>query len=148
MTRILLDTMCGGLRTYLRMCGHDTVYSLDRDVEEDDELLRIVRKEDRLLITRDEHLADRSDASLLLRSLEVETQLREILDAGIDLQLVDEPEFCGRCNGKLEQVDATTETPAYAPDPSEERTWRCGECGQYFWKGSHWDHAAETLASV
>jgi uncharacterized protein with PIN domain len=130
------------------MCGHDTVYSLDRDVEADDELLRIASEEDRLLVTRDKHLAAQSEASLLLRSLEVETQLREILDAGIYLALDDVPEFCGRCNGKLEQVDATTETPAYAPDPSEERTWRCGECGQYFWKGSHWDEVAETLAAI
>lgn len=144
MTRILLDTMCGGLRPYLRMCGHDSVYSLDRDVEADDELLRIAREEDRLLVTRDEGLAARAEPSLLLRSLDVEDQLRELLDAGIDLTLDDEPTYCGRCNGLLERVE-TDDVPEYVPDPLPERLWRCRDCGQYFWKASHWDDVAETL---
>jgi uncharacterized protein with PIN domain len=148
MTRILLDTMCGGLRPYLRMCGHDAAYSLDRDVEADDELLRIAREEDRLLVTRDEGLAARAERALLLHSLDVREQLQELLDAGVDLRLVDEPSHCGRCNGLLERVDGGRETPEYAPDPSADRVWQCADCGQYFWKGSHWDEVAATLADL
>jgi uncharacterized protein with PIN domain len=148
MTRILLDAMCGGLRSYLRMCGHDTVYSLDRGVEADDELLRITRAEDRLLITRDEELAARAERSVLLRSLDVEDQLRELLDAGVDLTLDDEPTHCGRCNGRLERAGDEPDLPEYVPDPLPARIWRCRDCGQHFWKGSHRDDVAETLASL
>lgn len=148
MTRILLDTMCGGLRPYLRMCGHDTAYSLDRDVEADDELLRIAREEDRLLVTRDEGLAARAESALLLRSLDVEDQLQELFEAGIDLTLDDDPTYCGRCNGPLERADDERGLPEYVPDPLPERIWRCRDCGQYFWKASHWDDVAETLASL
>jgi hypothetical protein len=147
MTRILLDTMCGGLRPYLRMCGHDTVYSLDRDVEADDELLRVAREEDRLLVTRDGDLAARAGSSLLLRSLDVEDQLRELLEAGIDLTLEDEPQYCGRCNGPLEPAESG-DAPEYVPDPMPDRVWRCRDCGQYFWKATHWDDVAETLDSL
>ena len=34
--RLLLDAMLGKLATYLRMCGHDAAYALDRGVEADD----------------------------------------------------------------------------------------------------------------
>lgn len=51
--KLLLDVMCGGLTSYLRMCGHDTVYALDRGVEADDRLLAIAHEEDRTLVTRD-----------------------------------------------------------------------------------------------
>lgn len=147
MARILLDTMMGGLRPYLRMCNHDAAYVLDRGVEADDEVLTIASEEDRLLITRDVHLANRADRSLTLRSLAVVDQLRELREAGIDLTLADEPRYCGRCNGPLDRVDGG-QTPEYAPDPDEERVWRCRDCGQYFWIGSHWDDVAETLAGL
>lgn len=144
--RLLLDVMCGGLRPYLRMCGHDTAYALDHDIEGDDRLLALARTEERTLVTRDVALADRADDSLLLRETAVEDQLRELATAGVDLVLADAPERCGRCNGPLQRAEK--DTPDYAPSPDEERVWRCTECGQCFWKGSHWDSVEETLASL
>ena len=35
---------------------------------------------------------------------------------------------------------------AYAPD--DRPVWRCPDCDQWFWKGSHWDRVADVLASV
>jgi len=34
--RFLLDVMLGKLATYLRMCGYDTLYALEEDIEADD----------------------------------------------------------------------------------------------------------------
>jgi uncharacterized protein with PIN domain len=144
--RLLLDVMCGGLRPYLRMCGHDTAYALDRDVEADDRLLGLAETEDRTLVTRDVALAERADDSIRIRETAVDDQLRELDAAGVDLTLADAPERCGRCNGPLRRAE--DRTPEYAPSPEEERIWRCTECGQYFWKGSHWDSVEETLASL
>jgi len=145
--RILLDTMCGGLRSYLRMCGHDAAYALDRDVEDDDRLLSWADEEDRTLVTRDRHLAGRADRSILLESKPVEDQLRELLAAGVELTLADPRARCGRCNGPLERVEDWP-TPDYAPDPGEVEVWRCTGCGQHFWRGSHWDDVRETLAGL
>ena len=146
--RLLLDVMCGGLDSYLRMCDYDTVYAGDRGVEADDALLEIARAEDRTLLTRDVALADRAEDSILLESREVEIQLAELADAGLELTLADEPAFCGRCNGSLEPVDRTASTPEYAPDPGDIAVWRCMGCGQHFWRGSHWKQVETTLSKI
>ncbi|NHN47425.1 hypothetical protein G9464_07430 [Halostella sp. JP-L12] len=143
---LLLDVMCGGIRSQLRMCGHDAAYALDRGVEDDDRLLAVAGEEGRTLVTRDAALARRADDAVLLEATDPADQLGELADAGIHLSLADEPERCGACNGRLKRAEPPT--PDYAPDPEEERTWQCADCGQCFWKGNHWGRVAETLASL
>ncbi|QFU81236.1 DUF5615 family PIN-like protein [Natronorubrum aibiense] len=146
--KFLLDVMCGGVVSHLRMCNHDTVYAGDRDLEADDDLLDVARDENRTLITRDVHLANRADESILLESRDVEDQLAELAAAGVDFTLATEPAFCGRCNGPLEDVEPSASTPEYAPDPATVDVRCCRRCGQYFWRGSHWERVAETLSSL
>ncbi|ELZ18549.1 hypothetical protein C477_10798 [Haloterrigena salina JCM 13891] len=146
--QLLLDVMCGGLDAYLRMCDHDTVYAGDRGLEADDALLALARDEDRTLVTRDVALAARADDSIPLESRDVEDQLAELAAAGVDLTLAAKLRFCGRCNGRLERVESTATTPEYAPDPAETAVWRCRDCGQHFWRGSHWDRVARTLSKI
>ncbi|MFP8953516.1 DUF5615 family PIN-like protein [Natrialbaceae archaeon A-arb3/5] len=146
--RFLLDVMCGGLVSYLRMCNHDTAYAGDRDLERDEDVLAAAAAEDRTLVTRDVDLANRVDGAILLRSRDVEAQLGELAAADVRLELADEPEFCGRCNGRLHRVDERESTPEYAPDPSETTVWQCRSCRQQFWRGSHWDRVAETLSRI
>ena len=145
---LLLDAMLGKLATYLRMCGYDAAYALDRGVEADDVLLELAADEARRLVTRDAALAARAPGGVLLRSRDVTDQLRELADAGFELELADPLARCGRCNGRLERVDADADVSDYAPDPADEAVWRCGACGQHFWKGSHWDDVRERLAGL
>ncbi|WP_137288660.1 Mut7-C RNAse domain-containing protein [Natronorubrum halophilum] len=145
---LLLDLMCGGIRSYLRMCGYDTAYAGDRGVESDDNLLALARDEDRTLITRNVALASRGEHAILLESRDVEAQLAELAAAGLDLTLADEPAFCGRCNGSLERVDRSASTPEYAPDPAGTDVWRCRSCDQHFWRGSHWERVETTLSKI
>ena len=146
--RFLLDAMLGKLVTYLRMCGHDAAYTLDDGIEAEDAVLARSHESDRTLVTRNRGLADRADEALLIRSRDVEDQLRELHAAGIDLSLAAEPTRCGVCNGPVERVGADEPTPEYAPNPADVGVWRCLDCGQHFWKGSHWDDVAETLSAV
>ena len=168
---LLCDVMLGSLVTYLRMCGYDAVYALDRGVEADDRLLEIARDERRTLLTRDRQLARRAQTSdvgkpdndgsrtdsdsptaeaggLLLEARDVTDQLRELRDAGYDLALAERPARCGRCNGPVEPVGENEDTPKYVPDAGIETVWRCVECSQHFWKGSHWDRVERTLADL
>lgn len=146
--KLLVDVMCGGVVSYLRMCNHDTVYAGDRGLEADDDVIVVARDEGRTVVTRDTALAGRTAESILLESRDVADQLAELAAAGIDLTLAGEPAFCGRCNGPLERVDSTVSTPEYAPNPAALEVWRCRDCGQHFWRGSHWDRVAETLSAV
>lgn len=146
--RLLVDVMCGRLVPYLRMCGHDTLYAGDRDLEADDDLLAVAAADGRTVVTRDVELAGRADGAILLDARDLESQLAALAGAGVPLSLADEPRFCGACNGPLARVDRTEPTPAYAPDPAETPVWRCRDCGQCFWRGSHWDRVRETLAQI
>ena len=146
--RLLLDVMCGGLDSYLRMCGYDTVYAGDRDLDADDAVLAVAADENRTIVTRDVELAGRADESILLESRDVQRQLSELDTAGLELSLTPDPEFCGRCNGPLEPVSKTGSTPEYAPDPGSIDVWRCVRCGQHFWRGSHWARVAATLSEI
>nr|WP_235681747.1 Mut7-C RNAse domain-containing protein [Halorubrum salinarum] len=150
--------MCGKLATYLRLCGYDAAYALDRGVEADDRLLDLAADEGRTLVTRDRDLAARADAAdgspeaVLLTERDVLDQLREFDAAGFAVELADEPSRCGSCNGPVERVDpeadpAPTDRPDYVPDDvgTERPGWSCIECGQWFWKGGHWDDAAARL---
>jgi len=142
---LLLDVMLGKLATYLRMCGYDAAYAGDRGAESDDDALALAHTEGRLLVTRDRELAERAERSLLLSGREVLDQLEELAEAGFDLDLPGEPARCSACNGPVERVDRTEPTPDYAPATFEQTVWRCRDCGQHFWKGSHWADVASTL---
>jgi uncharacterized protein with PIN domain len=164
-SRLLADAMLGTLATYLRFAGHDTAYALDAGVQADDAVLALARREDRWLVTRDRGLAARAPDSYLLTERDVEDQLAELAARGLELSVPEEPTRCGTCNGRLERVPAGEPTPEYAPAPvgagggaggsgsgGEEtggfRVWRCVDCGQHFWKGSHWERMAATLAGL
>jgi uncharacterized protein with PIN domain len=148
MSRFLCDAMLGKLATYLRMCGHDTAYALDRDVEADEKLLTWAREADRTLLTRDASLADRAPKAVHIEAKDPRAQLGELGAAGITLELPAEPVRCSRCNGRVRRVDADTPRPDYAPPAGERPVWRCVDCGQFYWRGSHWTDLAETLARV
>lgn len=143
--RLLFDAMLGSLATLARMCGHDAAYALDRGTEADDGLRALARAEDRRLVTRDRALAARTEGAILLGSRDVDDQIDELRAAGVGLSLPGTPARCGRCNGRLDAVATDAALPAYAPDPAETDCYRCRDCGQVFWRGSHWADVRERL---
>jgi uncharacterized protein with PIN domain len=146
-TAFLLDLMLGKLATYLRMCGYDTAYALDRGIEDDSKLRELASGEGRTLLTRDTDLVRQTDGAVLLRGRAIETQLSELMENGFELEL-DEPARCSACNGPLRGVPPRESTPSFSPSPTEQAVWRCCACGQLFWKGSHWWDVETTLAGL
>src|SRR6056297_3487403 len=141
--QFLLDVMVGKLATYLRMCGYDTQYAGDEDLEADAAIRERAQTSGRTLVTRDRDLAASTEGALLLTDREIEGQLAELRDQGVAIDLPSEPERCSVCNGR---VDAVDERPEHAPDGV--RVWQCRGCGQFFWKGSHWEQVQETIDDV
>lgn len=142
---VLLDDMLGKLAVYLRMCGYDAMYVGDGDAQTDDAIRRLADEAGRVLLTRDVALVNDVEAAVLLTEREPADQLDELRAAGFELGLPEEPRRCGRCNGALEAVPDGDERPDYAPPPDEFDCWRCVDCGQFFWKGSHWDRVGSLL---
>ncbi|MHA1936894.1 MAG: DUF5615 family PIN-like protein, partial [Candidatus Thorarchaeota archaeon] len=57
MTQFIVDAMLGKLALWLRLTGHDTVYSTEIH---DDEILDIADRENRVLFTSDAELQERA----------------------------------------------------------------------------------------
>ncbi|WP_144901802.1 Mut7-C RNAse domain-containing protein [Halobellus captivus] len=155
--RLLVDAMCGKLTTYLRMCGYDAAYVLEGRVGSegstsesppDDDIAAWAKRSGRTLLTRDVGLVERIDDAVVLTARDTIEQLGELHAAGYALALPESPTRCSACNGELRRVGSEESLPPETPNPAEEPCWRCRDCGQVFWKGSHWDDVAATLTSV
>jgi len=144
--RFLLDVMLGKLTTYLRMCGYDTLYAQEEGLEADAAICERAASTGRRLLTRDRDLAARTDNAVLLTARDIEGKLAELQAHGIEVDLPTRPDRCSVCNGRLDRIDPD-HRPAHAPD-SVSRLWQCGQCDQYFWKGSHWERVQETIAAI
>jgi uncharacterized protein with PIN domain len=135
-TPVCLDVMLGGLKAPLRMIGYDTAYALDRGIEADRDLIELAESEARVLVTRDGPLSDRFDRSVLLYATDPTAQLRELEAAGFELSLAGASR-CSACNGSLRRV-RDGPGPDEGPDPTVEPVFQCRDCGQHYWRGSHW----------
>jgi uncharacterized protein len=143
--------MLGRLARYLRMMGCDTAYV--RGVT-DDEVLRRARAEGRVVLTRDRALARRGDPVILLTSVDLAGQLRQVAAALPGVPRTVSFERCTICNGTLERRAEAAGDPSTSPAanaaPSHVREWfECRVCGHRYWEGSHTvavrDHLAEWI---
>ncbi len=103
---LLCDHMLGTLATWLRLCGFDTYYA-SADID-DDGLLDLAKKEERVLITRDKQLADRARTRHLsvigLTSTDLDEQLLHVLqEMPLDPTLI--LTRCSVCNTPLESIE-------------------------------------------
>ena len=141
--------MLGRLARYLRFLGYDVEYAQGI---RDDELVRRSREGDRLLVTRDRTLAQRTRRAVLLTSLDVEGQLKELAQAVPPLKQEVRFVRCSLCNGLLREADRSTPMPPKgvpadrwaAPDP----VFVCRSCGQAYWEGDHTREIRRTFARV
>ena len=136
--RFVVDVMLGRLAKWLRILGYDTFYDPSA---RDEELLKRVEEEKRILLTRDTRLAARlkSDRCLLIESQNAKEQLRQVVQAfGLDASnyLLS---ICTRCNEKVESVNKSAvkgKVPGYVFANHDEFV-QCGRCGRIYWSGSH-----------
>ncbi len=131
--------MVGRLARYLRFVGCDTEYARDTD---DPAILRRLRAEDRILLTRDRALARAAPRAVLLTSLHLADQFRAVRDAvpGVGREL--RFERCTECNGTLAEYrpapgDARPDGVPWDRVDAGLRLFRCGRCGHLYWEGSH-----------
>lgn len=137
--RFLCDRMLGTLAKWLRILGHDAAYASE---DTDDALLERAAAEERMLVTRDKELAERTDGAVLIESTKLEEQIRRVLDvADVELCMDAMLTRCTVCNIEVVAVDKAEvrdEVPVHAFE-THERFWRCPSCGRVYWRGTHWD---------
>jgi len=145
--RFVADGMLGRLAKWLRILGFDTMYDPALD---DHALLRLARAEGRVLLTCDRELARHPGAqSLLIESLELDAQLRQVIN---DLHLHPDATFsrCPVCNtplAALEKEAVRDRVPAHVFETHPEFHC-CPRCDRIYWSGTHHARMLETLARL
>jgi uncharacterized protein with PIN domain len=134
--------MLGKLTRWLRMLGCDVKYSNDLN---DEELVKIAKEEDRILLTRDIQLYRRASvnglqAYLVERRTETERLAEVAQRFSIKLEMNPSISRCPKCNAGLEPVlkDEIKDKVPQATSRFQDDFWICRACGQIYWHGSHW----------
>jgi uncharacterized protein with PIN domain len=137
--RFLSDAMLGSLAKWLRILGFDTLYF---KIIDDNEIIKIAKQEQRILLTRDTRLVKNKkiDNCILINSNDISGQLKEVL-LWVKGQgsKVKGNQRCAECNGEL----STADKESVANDIPEHvflnfnSFFRCNSCGKVYWEGSH-----------
>ena len=143
--KFLVDAMLGNLAKKLRLLGFDAKFCLDN---EDNNLLKILSSEDRILITRDKELAEKSNKQnlqvIFLTTKNEDEQFLQIKKQ-IHLENFDisvNKTRCTLCNGELNRVEKN-EIKNKIPYNVTQKTndfWQCSSCKKIYWEGTHIKH--------
>lgn len=134
--RMLADAMLGALARWLRAMGYDTAYDAGLS---DHELVRLARREERILLTRDTGIIRRRNLkSLFISSESWKEQLRQVLH---DIPLPKPQPFtrCLRCNDLLHPIlrsEAWGMVPPYV-FTTKDHFMLCPTCNKVYWRGTH-----------
>ncbi len=133
----LVDSMLGTLAKWLRILGYDAAYYAKTD---DNQLVRLARAEERILLTRDTELAQRRGLrALLITSESLEEHLAQVVQT-LGLRTDNAFSRCPVCNTVLEDVpkhEAWGHVPPFVFQ-KQEAFKLCPECNQFYWRGTHW----------
>ena len=150
--RFLADGMLGKLSRWLRMLGQDVTYSVQLN---DTQLLNLVKKESRVLLTKDFELYKRAIArGLDAYYIEGKTESDRLADVakryGVLLAIDMDKSHCPVCNTKLvstpkEQLSSELEKNTFT---HYNKFWKCPNCGQVYWQGAHWKQISSTLSEA
>ena len=145
----ILDNHLGKLAGDLRMLGFDADYS---NQYQDQELAESANAQSRILLTRDRQLLMRKfiQYGYLIRSLEPDEQMLEILqrfNLSADINLF---QRCMRCNHVLKPVEK--KEIVHRLEPLTNKYFCefkiCPGCQQVYWAGSHVENMEKRLAGI
>jgi len=144
--KFIVDTMLGKLGRWMLLLGYDVVYYRGRT---DQEMLEIAEREDRIIVTRDTHLAEEHPRShiFLIRTIHFWEQLQCVMGA-FPMDFAETLlTRCSHCNVPVEQVSAEEVEGDIPPKARERATvfFRCPRCLKLYWDGTHPVHIRELL---
>ena len=141
--------MLGKLTRWLRMLGHDVVYTGSMD---DKELIQKAKKEQRILLTQDLELYQQAigrgaEASLVEGKTEAEKLANLAKRFGFKLEIDVKVSRCPKCNTRIKPISKTDIINKIPKTTSSyyNEFWECPKCEQIYWQGAHWTKIRKTL---
>ncbi|TFG34122.1 hypothetical protein EU527_04965 [Candidatus Thorarchaeota archaeon] len=154
MKTFIVDAMLGKLATWLRLTGQDTIYSTKMH---DDEILRIAKEQERVILTSDAILARRG------RDMDIEVMLvrgsvdEEVASVFVRYGILPEADpsisRCTKCNGELTPI-SYDEKEQIRPFVFEktfnyyDKFWFCKYCKTVFFRGGQWKNIDEYMVRI
>jgi uncharacterized protein with PIN domain len=147
--RFVADGHLGRLSRLLRLLGFDVAY--DRQAQ-DRELLSIMKRENRALLTRDRRLLMHAvvQTGYCPRSQNADEQTIEVLRRFHLFSSIAPFSRCLRCNAPLQKVDKAEIIEKLEPLTKiyYEEFRRCTGCGQIYWPGSHFEKLQKRTETI
>jgi uncharacterized protein len=143
------DGHLGKLVRNLRLFGFDVAYDPQAD---DPQLLRVMERENRALLTRDRRLLMHAvvKTGYYPRSQNADEQTVEVTRRFNLLDSIAPFTRCIRCNGPLRNVSKAEIVERLEPLTNiyYEQFQRCADCEQIYWPGSHFSKLQERLEKI
>ena len=147
--KFLADAMLGKLTRWLRMVGQDVEYFKTLS---DSKLLEIAKQEKRCLLTKDldlyRHAFSKGINAFYLES-RTESETLSELSKKYRLKLVVNmsKSRCPLCNSKIKQQPKEMIVNQLKKNTFTyyDKFWRCLNCGQIYWQGTHWEKIRKTI---
>ena len=150
----IADSMLGDVARWLRLLGFDCIYNTSLN---DDDLLQIALKDQRILLTRDRVLHRRAllsgVKSLYFEATDIVEVLKQISkELQLHLNFDEKASRCPTCNSPLRRA-SKDEVSRKVPEgvlKRYDKFWVCSNaaCGKVYWIGSHWKTIKKVLSSL
>ena len=146
--RFIADCHFGKLAKYLRLMGFDTLFFPQID---DNDLIDLANKENRIILTRDRELFERQKAECtLVAAVKIEKQLREVSNT-FELEKFQRPfTLCIVCNEPLHVIEK--EAILHRLPPKVIRYFSnfeiCDKCNRIYWQGDHYKKMKASLEKM
>jgi uncharacterized protein with PIN domain len=147
--RFVTDGHLGGLTRNLRLLGFDVAYPKNAD---DRELLKVMARENRALLTRDRRLLMHGivQHGYCPRSQNADEQTIEVVRRFDLSELIAPFARCLRCNAPLEEAAKADVIDKLEPLTKiyYEQFRRCPGCKQIYWSGSHFPKLQKRIEEI
>ncbi|MCA9811742.1 MAG: Mut7-C RNAse domain-containing protein [Nitrosarchaeum sp.] len=152
-SKFIIDAMLGNVAKKLRLLGYDSKYFADID---DNKLVDIARKEDRIIISRDVELSRRAkkiglDVILVTSQDEVEMFRDIVIHANLEISKINGDDArCPKCNYITTLTDKRTikEKIPEKVYQVNDKFWICDNCNQVYWEGTHIENLQEFVNKI
>ena len=151
--KFIVDLNVGRLAKWLRIMGYDTLFI---NGLEDDELVRIALKEERILLTKDNGILRRGVVSsgkikaFLIESDHVKEQLRQVVQT-LNLERDSNPfSRCLECNQPLiprQKEEVKDLVPPYV-FRTQDQYMECPDCHRMYWRGTDWQRMTQEIEEL
>ena len=138
----IVDAMLGNLAKKLRLLGFDSLYSSSI---EDDDLLKVAKSENRVIVTMDEELANKAKKhEIMTISITNQNEIDQFFQINEKIKLgkcivSSNTTRCPVCNGKIKHIekkDVLNKVPVGVFENMND-FWICNKCEKIYWEGTH-----------